>query len=351
MRKNDTYPKTHFEKVLDHINNDLGMSTDGIYSDILRSCGADPDYETLAQKMMTQDTIPIFNRDIHSSALFLNVFFHLYHMHMSHNRVYYITPELSLKLSNTELNIDTHFLKSPFRELYLQIEPGLFYITDKDGDHTVSGIYVHLRDRNDGQKELRVMAAAFLKETSKIPFNDSLFYFKILMGPGKIKDEMSKYMENEIKGHETELSRSGGLTNVGHIEELFNFVINVLLYITSKDPDIRKQLPYDFQADMGRKKSKNKLKKIMKRASSSTSLPIMIVGSKFMDQHYVTEARECGGVRNWRLQKKVLVSGHWRTQWYGSESRDDRRSEVIFIEPYVKGPDMTDIVHKPYLIK
>ena len=48
-----------------------------------------------------------------------------------------------------------------------------------------------------------------------------------------------------------------------------------------------------------------------------------------------------------KLQVRFMVRGHWRRQPHGQENQERK---LIWIQPHFKGPDIAEIVNKPYLV-
>jgi hypothetical protein len=49
-----------------------------------------------------------------------------------------------------------------------------------------------------------------------------------------------------------------------------------------------------------------------------------------------------------KIDKRFIVRGHWKRQPYGPE---ESLRKLIFIKPYFKGPDMAELINKPYEVK
>jgi len=341
----NSLPKTHYERAYEFLKSVTDI--DNILLELNKGLGENPSFKDFCIKL-TDSTIRGFRSDDDKfNTLLANILFHIFMMKRSHERIYQVTPQLAVKLAQTDLNIDSHFVKSPFQEIYIQIDPGLFNVTDTQGVYPVRGFYVYFNDQ-DGDKELRIMASALLPNSEDIPFNDSLFYYKLYFKDGKIKEQVRDTLAFHMNKKE-ELDRFGGAANMEHIEEFTYFVINTLLYITSKDPDIREQLPVDFKAKIEGKKSPGKIKKLQKMAGRYTTYPIVIVGGNITDtRNQVEEVRRAGGIGNWKLTMRVFVSGHWRAQWYGNA--EAKESRVIFIEPYYKGPELAEVINKQFQV-
>jgi hypothetical protein len=341
--------KTHYEIVKELIQRKKIFNRHdfkSFISQIEAHCGTNPTYENFWNSPLIQDlTLPL--QDASQMTIYANVLYHLYSLYQQHERIYYVCPKLAVDLAQTELNVDTRFLKAPFPEIYIQVDPGLYYITDSTGEYPIRGFYVNVREEGE-VKLVRIMAAA-LKTLSITPStDDSLFYFRILLGPGKVADQLQKYVDDSVKGKEQELEIFGGYYNVNHIKELFMFVFNVLLYITSKDADILKQLPMNYGSQISRLKNKSKINKLLQRQAKTSNLPILIVGSKVTSNYSIEKIKNAGGIGKWKLSQKLYISGHWRIQWYGS--KDARRSEPIYIKPYEKGPEIAEVIGRHYQV-
>lgn len=279
-----------------------------------------------------------------------NMYFHLYHMRNSGEQIYYITPELSARLAQTLCNSDVHFLRSPYREIFVQIDPGLFYMNTKDGLKVpIQGFYVYLRDLNE-KRHIRIMAVALFKNTSKTSMNESSFYFHINLGFNKIQEELKAYLEENINKKDAETFDIH--KNKDHIEEFTTFIFNSLLYITSKNPDITSCKPFDFDKKLNSLKVKNKKRKVKQQKEKTTSKKVIIVGANIQDKNRdAFNIKKAGGVSAWKLQHKVKVCSHWRMQWYGSKKDNTRYCDHIWIDSYNKGPEFSEIVSSKHVVK
>lgn len=281
-----------------------------------------------------------------------NLYFHMYQMKNNGEQIYYITPALSTQLARTICNSNTYFLRSPYREIYIQIDPGLFYINDMNGQkNPINGFYVYLHDFN-ACKHIRVMACSLLKPTPENPFKDFNFYFHIEMKPGKIQDQLEIYLDKEVARKQKELNKYDSYKNVDHLEEFAKFVFNSLLYITSKKTDLVDQKPFDFNKKLSELKSKKKKRKVARRIEKTTSHKIILVGSNIKDTHNdMNRIKKSGGVRKWKLEHQIIVANHWRTQWYGSKKNNTRHHDNIWIKSYEKGPEFSEFLTSKHVVK
>jgi len=337
--------KTHYEDLVEYINS--GRFSIIKSFDIITS----PEFPRAVTYEEFYTSHPILVRAVESMSYpeefvstLANIFFHAYCLHHNGEKFYHIRPQLAMNLKNTDINIDAHFLQSPFREIFIQIDPGLYDITDVYTleNWPVTGFYVNLLEKTDC-KEIRIMATAKRPKKSNSPvpsgdFDDSIFYFKLYIKPGKIQDSVKDTIKNLRNGHADAIN--GGEHNIDNIEKIFNFVLNTLLYITSKDPDIVKLLPYDFLTEVKGLKNPVKKRKVLARAAKHTAKEILVIGQKVLSPYAIHDKKT--GEFQWQLDKRVFVSGHWRVQWYGTDKDNTKIAKVIYIEPYEKGPEFAE---------
>jgi len=336
-------PKTHYELSSEVLRTRLGL--DHFMDEIVAVHGNDPSYDDVYASIDPQGV----NSELRPERILYiaHVFHHFIHMKLAGEQIYFLMPELAARLAQTEANIDATFLKSPYREIYVQIPQNFFHIRDFDGSlHSIQGFYVYLKEDENGYKLLRIMAAALVPPAPGLPFNDSIFYFRYKFGPGKIQDQIDKQYAEQCK-REEELQRYGASRNVEYCDVFAAFVCNVLLYLTSREPDTTVQNPA-VPRDL---KSARKLQKQAKRLAKESALRVIIVGAKYKESQRVKDIHTAGSVGKWKLQQKSLVPGHWRGQWYVSDKEGTRRREVIWIENYERGPDMAEAVSKPHVVR
>lgn len=343
--KNKYFKKTHYE----HAYGFLKKIHKEVFTKEMISTGSDPSYMEFMETCMRR-----FSSDNDEASLmnFMNIYFHLYHIKQSGEKFYYLTPNISARLARTTINVDTYFLKSPFREIFVQIEPGLFFINDTDGSKVpVEGFYVYLKDFGE-YKQIRIMACSLLSPTPEIPFNDANFYFHAELYPGKLKDQLEKYIETEVEKQREKLKRYDLSKNIDHLGEFATFIFNILLYITSKNSDLTVWNPIDFEKKINNLKSSSKKKKLEQRAQKATSHKFIVIGANVQDKNNdMEQIQKAGGIGNWKLNHKVRVSGHWRAQWYGSKKGNTRYADTIWIDDYEKGPEFSDIISPKFIVK
>lgn len=344
-------PKSHYEIALDYISLSLGNFNDFVKK-IESLCGSSPTFYEFSKCLHDFKISSLQDESEEQRTLQANIMFHMFNMSQCNKPIYYVTPQLAINLAKTALNVDTEFVLSPFPEIYVQIDPGLFKLSDSSGEYPVKGFYVYFLRYDTGDIELRIMATAIIK-TDKGFLDDTNFYFKLILKPGKLKESLKEYLSTIMSlDNKDDLIRFGGISNVDHVEEFTNFVINVLLYLTSKNPDIIKQLPFNFKKEEAKIKSPKKLRRLQKKKEKLSSCPVIIVGPNIpVDISEYSEIKKNGGICKWKLKHKVKVSAHWRIQWYGSAKDNSRYYERIRIESYVKGPDTAETLHRKRIVK
>ena len=337
--------KTHYEVALDFLRKQY---SEGFPEEIL-ALGKDPTYNEFGQILSSLYTY----MNEYELLNAVNVMFHLYHMRYHGEKIYYVTPDLSIKLAQTSLSVDSYFLKCPFREIHVQIEPGLFHINDVDGRKvSINGFYVNFREEEGDKKFVRIMASSLLKPTPKYKFNDSNFYFRLELGPGKIRPQVKKYIKENIEASDKSdiLKKFDLYKNIDHFEEFAFFIFNALLYITSQNSNQIVQEPQDFKKREKEVKTKKGRLKLAKKIGRETLQRVIIIGDSTEDNK-INEVKKWGGVGAWKLKNRVHVSGYWRTQWYGSKKDNSQHSKIIWVNDYEKGPEFAELIKSKYFVK
>ena len=128
---------------------------------------------------------------------------------------------------------------------------------------------------------------------------------------------------------------------------VFEFVLKSILYIVGLNSDI---VYYDgskeLRDSLSRVKSPGKRKKIERRLQNIGSARYL-VGSKIVLSR--NEQHMYNGISQglWKLSYRFIVQGHYRNQACGLNHQDRK---LIFIEPFWKGPDYSEMITKPHLV-
>jgi hypothetical protein len=120
---------------------------------------------------------------------------------------------------------------------------------------------------------------------------------------------------------------------------LYRLIVNLVLYITSAAPEL----------GWNRKNGKQHTGD---RVNFSPREHIVVGESVSRIVRYsepvarTTTEKGAGTVRP--LSQQVIVAGHWKSQAYGP-NRESRKT--IWIEPYERGPDVAQMVARPFLVR
>jgi hypothetical protein len=129
----------------------------------------------------------------------------------------------------------------------------------------------------------------------------------------------------------------------------FRIVANTILYLASNDPSVIPMLsPHkDLDQKIQKIKAPKKRRHLLAEATKTSVLDFNLVGRELGRIVAETIANpQLGQLR--RHACRFIVRGHWRNQPYG-ESLANRK--LIWIKPYWKGPDMGQLVSRPYVVQ
>ncbi len=129
----------------------------------------------------------------------------------------------------------------------------------------------------------------------------------------------------------------------------FRIVLNAILYISCVDAEVENMPSERDGLDERLAKIKSSLERrdVYRLAQRASSLPYISVGARVphldagRDQSEPTLPKR-------KLSIRFMVRGHWKNQACGPGMQDH---VLRFIRPYMKGPEMADLINKPYLVK
>lgn len=161
-------------------------------------------------------------------------------------------------------------------------------------------------------------------------------------------------IEGENKSNETDRNiYSSSSLFYNDALSFFRLILNSILYITSNNPDIIQVLSGRNAALQSAEKirSQVKSKKAKQQAKKISELDYHFVG-KDVGQIVINKDIKSSDPtqKNNTIEYAVrfLVRDHWRNQAYGPELTDRR---LVWIKPYYKGPEMADLINRPYITK
>lgn len=277
-----------------------------------------------------------------NTNLFVRQMYHSYNLKYGGEKVYFFSSDVCDLLLNTRLTIDSEFIESPFPAMYLYTDQTKLLLTDKTGTRPVHGVYLQLDRDLDGIKRMRFIATSGIEG---IPDNKDINYFATIRVPehGYLEDIVDSQIESFMDGTSSFILNDD--INMKMMKSVIMFIINALLYIGCKNVDFVNFKPENLEDVMARKKNPTKRDKVERLFGRVSQIPYILVNPN--KKYSQTEQYGFGK----KLDHQVLVSGHWRGQWLGSEKDSTRRKEIIRIQSYVKGVDKTVDQNKPYIVQ
>jgi len=316
------------------------------FPDIMNRVRCDPvttrkDFVLKNQSLLntTEEMMNLRGLPRHQIITTVNMYYHISRYIACGCKDYMVMPKLSVMLDETSIDTDYDFLKAPYHSLAIEPPPGFESIYNEDtGKHNVQVIYLTFDDLKD-LKEIRFMIVGKPNTKKTHPLDDAFFYFVT-----KIKKDMSieSCLIDDIKRMESDAERMGEnmklmKKNISKSHRVFNYCINVLLYINSANADKawRNVYPHHVENRMQKLKDKKRIKRLKK---INKSMKKCVLGENIV-RSYTSKTSES----KWSLSKRIHVSGHYHKYWYGSGKNKVLKPK--WIEPYWKGPETADKVH------
>lgn len=274
-----------------------------------------------------------------------------------------LSEALALRLLTTEIKgVYPDDVRLPFGAFYIELPPGLLWWDNaQTGRHEVRAISVAEgfapevtgisdTEKNPGRR-LLVMCYCEPNEQSVDPADDNLAYFTIPLFDSERK--LTELFESDravVEANSTELmlredksvnGSFGGmeLSNMQLRDLVRQFVINVLLYLSSPNADV-------IHAGEGKikvlksKKDKNKKARLTRkgRIAKIREERNWLVGSRVTIDHGLKRAVAEGLTgKGGKLRFKSLVRGHWRNQAHGPKRA---LRKMIWIVPHIRGGEL-----------
>lgn len=292
--------------------------------------------------------------------------------------VYSVSPRLAQLLRETRLSgVSCDLVRSPHHVMFVEIprSSGLQVYNRDTGWHPAEGAYVVEADRvydpdlwrkrredppprlapGESFREIRVQVIGSSKDETNI-WDDACFNFRIRM----VDDTIEEAIARELAGVAGLWGRHR-LAAKEVVEQLFNFVVNVLLYCTSVNADIVTRLNPAWEVLRNRAqkaKSDKKRKRLQQEMGKLDRRETRMLGSRLITgKAPLVDAPSSPGATGTGkpLTTPHLVSGHWKGVWMGSTDPDrakeigDRRKVPKWIAPYPRG-DLAEQIHATYKV-
>lgn len=255
-------------------------------------------------------------------------------------KCYQITDGLARQLRDTELRgLTAGDLRLPYLSVYIEIPHSLGFKlwNHSTGWHQAEGVYVREEYIDSTFKKWRFMFVGSSKRDED-PLDDAVVYFDIDMRDGQDLDEIlsdnAAKFEAETRSHVVKTQFEPMLE---YWQQLFRWVINVVIYATYPDAKIDHALDREYRQlkdrveKLPKGEKRDKLKERLRGLSPQERM-VLGRGVIYVDRH---QAEELEAQRAHRAGTKptvvTRVSGHWKYQVYGPGRLLRKR---IFIEPY-----------------
>jgi hypothetical protein len=268
----------------------------------------------------------------------------LYHFHASGYRMYRFSDDLYHLLRHTDLKgIDTHLLKSPHRCFSIRMPEHFVFM---ELDNSIKRFeYIHILFLENEEAEqfspskkdsdspvIRTILIQLQKETKNSGRQAPLIVTWILkFREGDIFTQVEKLFSKYMEQFNIEF--------VETLRELFDFVINALLYLTS-DNIILDEIRSDH-VDTSKLKNPAKILKAEKRNARYSKYSCQYVGKDIkLDKQFKEAMTLASGKRS--ITAHWVVRGHWRNQPCGKNLSERK---IIWIRPYYKGKGIVEIIN------
>lgn len=263
-------------------------------------------------------------------------------------KTYHFSENLVERLAFTELNVAAEVVVPPFRSCLFvydddttraalsglgrasrstpataPINVFVNYMPTDVGGFTLAMLVFHGDDQNAHmlvKRQLHLAAGQRVEDALRTDWN------KLLPSPASDEERF-----------EEDIFSSAGL-------QFFRIVVNSILYLGSSSPDISAELlAKDVIKPVDHRSNKTERRKFEYEVSRASQLPYIVVGG------VVRPMVRPSGPRTAVLSKtRSLVSGHWKEQAHGPQ-RSLRK--LIHVEPYFRGPEMADLVDRPFVVR
>ena len=325
-----TNQRNHYQKVLNLM---AGSPLVESMADELQ----DDSYESFYQHPVIRDyTACIMAANPASIPSSVAMYYHIFLMKRNGEKIFFLEPDMALLLAHTDIKgVAGPMLKTPYREQLIIMPPNFDAIQLYDprtGNHRLDAVYVSYTGTL-----LRLLAVGHLNENSTNVLDDTLAYFKFNFDNRDLKVQVREQIEKHRQS--PELIPLGGHYNLDIAAKLFDFILNILLYITSPEADMYFETWADVDPSIKKFKGTDKKKAIQRLRSRNNFLKIRVG----MKTHLNRESRESYATGR-KVDKRTLVMGHWQHYWIGV----GREENVLkWKQPFWKGTgELSNVPHK-----
>ncbi|MBF0306746.1 MAG: hypothetical protein HQL41_13970 [Alphaproteobacteria bacterium] len=260
-------------------------------------------------------------------------------------KTFYFSENLVERLANTELNVAAAMVVPPFRACLFVLDDdisrnALYAIHGKPAPAPTGepiSVFVTVRPRAGGGRTLSMMIWHADDKRSRMFVKRELLLADGARVENALKTDWATILPpDQVWVDEAPFYNDGF--------RFFRIVVNGILYLGSSSPDVSGELraedripaPAMGMSAKGRRHLEHK-------KATSTRLPYIEVGGVVRPL-----GSPAGQSSKSRVEVRLLVRGHWKSQVHGPGMT---LRKLIHVEPYWRGPEMAELVDRPYLVK
>lgn len=299
-------------------------------------------------------------------------YFSLINFEMFGKRIFYLRDGLVQHLACTEMNVTAPLLQLPFPSCMFvftsrEAVDALYRISssennpDRESSNIDYGTPVSVflamcePDEVSDQRRLVIVAAHANDRNNYMMVKRSLNLPEDWTLEQALQTDWLKLNEDKGDGYRRRQDETQPLEPIsdevfyGDGLLFFRIVLNAALYISCADAECENvPSPQEGLEDrLAEIKSSLERRNVFRAATKASRLPYINVGASVPTVVQDKNRPELGASRR-KLFIRFTVRGHWRNQACGPGWQN---RELRFIKPYNKGPEMAELVNKPYIVR
>lgn len=349
--------KNYSDKVIEKFLQDLEKKT-RIYSGlIIQNLNQLPD-------IFKQQLIVLMNNINHEFHYCVNFL-------LAGKKTFFFSDMISQNLVYTEINLPATEIQLPFCTCQLvftekEVIDAFYLVAMKDNpnleiDYSCPiSVFVTLYDNCDILNGRRLI---IYSHHSKYP--DEIFMVQkreLFLGNNwsleqSLKTDWERLTTDNV---EVGLSYNNGILSGSEDEQFYTdgllfyrIVMNAILYIISKNSEfpVQNSSLKDIKKNIKNAKSFTKKIQLEKDLNRISSLDYFEVGVSekpiILKRENNCEEQVDYSIIDRKIIRRFMVRGHWRNQRYGTGLTE---TKLIWIKPYIKGDDLSEMINKPYFV-
>lgn len=257
-----------------------------------------------------------------------NLLINLFKFNKYGQKTFNFCSGLTELLHTTDLAGTYEFLKAPYPSFYMNFEGCPIWIDYGEDHEQVAGVYV------DSTRDDIISFLAISRPSSD--YLGGSIWIKAYAKKNKPPDKKISIDDFNF----------GGATKNPAIE----LAVKAILYLNSEKPDIKSGEGKRESIEKKLKKAKKdqKIKRLKKQLLWISATDFVDVGSSIhVPKNKKASQEKVQFTGGFHLNYRFWVRGHFKHQAYGPKLS---KRKLIWIAPYMKGPDQAEIIHKKYSI-